>query len=141
MKGTKAVDWLLEEDQPSIRYLTLTQILGRPEDDPEVRTAREKIPKKGWAADILAKQDPRGYWERKLKIQLQGRTPDSRGGFTPVARSYMHLGKREEALQMLEKAYQVRDTRLMFWLPAFEEFDALRSEPRFQKLLHDLGIS
>ena len=89
----------------------------------------------------LASGGPRGYWERKLKIQLQGRTPDSRGGFTPVARSYMHLGKREEALQMLEKAYQVRDTRLMFWLPAFEEFDALRSEPRFQKLLHDLGIS
>ncbi len=65
MKGTKAIDWLLEEDQPSIRYLTLTQILGRPEDNPEVRTARESIPKKGWAADILAKQDPRGYWERE----------------------------------------------------------------------------
>jgi hypothetical protein len=53
----------------------------------------------------------------------------------------MRLGKREEALQTLERAYQVRDPRLMFWLPAFEEFDPLRSEPRFQKLLHDLGLS
>jgi tetratricopeptide (TPR) repeat protein len=89
----------------------------------------------------LASGGARGYWQRKLEIQLRGRTPDSRGGFTPIARSYMHLGKREEALQTLEKAYQVRDPRLMFWLPAFEEFDPLRSEPRFQKLLHDLDIS
>jgi tetratricopeptide (TPR) repeat protein len=89
----------------------------------------------------LASGGPRGYWQRKLEIQLRGRTPEARGGFTPIARSYMRLGKREEALQTLEKAYQVRDPRLMFWLPAFEEFDQLRSEPRFQKLLHDLGIS
>jgi hypothetical protein len=53
----------------------------------------------------------------------------------------MRLGKREEALQTLEKAYQTRDYRLILWLPAYEEFDPLRSEPRFQKLLHDLGIS
>ena len=89
----------------------------------------------------LASGGARGYWQRKLEIQLRGRTPEARGGFTPIARTYMRLGKREEALQTLERAYQVRDPRLMFWLPAFEEFDALRSEPRYQKLLHDLGIS
>ena len=89
----------------------------------------------------LASGGVRGYWQRKLEIQLRGRTPDSRGGFTPLARSYMHLGRREEALQMLEKAYQMRDPRLMFWLPSFEEFDQLRSEPRYQKILHDLGLS
>ena len=89
----------------------------------------------------LASGGARGYWQRKLEIQLRGRTPEARGGFTPIARTYMRLGKREEALQTLERAYQVRDPRLMFWLPAFEEFDPLRSEPRFQKLLHDLGLS
>jgi hypothetical protein len=54
----------------------------------------------------------------------------------------MHLGKREEALKALEKSFQRRDNyRLIFWLPAYEEFDPLRSEPRFQKMLHGLGIS
>jgi hypothetical protein len=37
-------------------------LLGRTEDDPEVASAREKIPEKGWAAEILARQNPRGWW-------------------------------------------------------------------------------
>jgi TolB-like protein/DNA-binding winged helix-turn-helix (wHTH) protein/tetratricopeptide (TPR) repeat protein len=82
-----------------------------------------------------------GYWQRKLEILLRDRKPDDRGGFSPIARCYMHLGKREEALQTLEKAYQLRDSRLILWLPAYEEFDPLRSDARFQKILRGLGIS
>jgi tetratricopeptide (TPR) repeat protein len=89
----------------------------------------------------LASGGPRGYWQRKLEILLRDRKPNDRGGFSPIARCYMRLGKREEALQTLEKAYQLRDSRLILWLPAYEEFDPLRSDPRFQKILHGLGIS
>ena len=89
----------------------------------------------------LASGGARGYWQRKLEILLRDRKPDDRGGFSPIARCYMRLGKREEALQTLEKAYQVRDSRLILWLPTYEEFDPLRSDPRFQKILHGLGIS
>ena len=88
----------------------------------------------------LASGGARGYWQRKLEILLRDRKPDDRGGFSPIARCYMRLGKREEALQTLEKAYQLRDSRLILWLPAYEEFDPLRSDPRFQKILHGLGI-
>jgi hypothetical protein len=63
-----AVDWLLEEDQPAIRHLTLTQLLDRPRDDPEVRDAREAIAKKGWAAEILEKQEPGGWWVREDRL-------------------------------------------------------------------------
>jgi hypothetical protein len=35
------VEWLLERDNPPVRYLTLTEILDRPPDDPEVAEARE----------------------------------------------------------------------------------------------------
>ncbi len=56
------MEWLLEEAQPSIRYLALTQLLHRAADDPEVRSTREAIPRRGWAADILAHQDPAGWW-------------------------------------------------------------------------------
>jgi tetratricopeptide (TPR) repeat protein len=83
----------------------------------------------------------RGYWKRKLEILLRDRKPDARGGFAPIARCYMHLGMREDALKTLEKGYEMRDSRLMLWVPAFEEFDPLRSDPRFQKILHGVGIS
>lgn len=57
-----ALEWLLEESEPSIRYLTLTQLLGRPEKDPEVKAAKKKIGVTGWAAEILAKQKSGGWW-------------------------------------------------------------------------------
>jgi len=56
------INWLLEDDQPSMRYLTLTELLGRPNEDPEVNSAKESITKFGWARDILAGQTPNGCW-------------------------------------------------------------------------------
>ena len=55
--------WLLESDQPSVRYYALTDLLERREDDPEVRNARTQIARVGWARDLLATQKPKGYWE------------------------------------------------------------------------------
>jgi TolB-like protein/DNA-binding winged helix-turn-helix (wHTH) protein/Tfp pilus assembly protein PilF len=89
----------------------------------------------------LASGGEQGYWQRKLEILLSGRSPTDRYGFSAIARAYMHIGKREEALQALEKGYQMHDPYLIFWLPIRTEFDPLRSEPRFQKMLHGLGIS
>ncbi len=57
------IEWLLEKNQPSVRYRTLVDLLGRKEGDSEVREARSMIPKKGWAADILKLQKPKGYFE------------------------------------------------------------------------------
>jgi TolB-like protein/DNA-binding winged helix-turn-helix (wHTH) protein/Tfp pilus assembly protein PilF len=88
----------------------------------------------------LAAAGPRGYWQGKLENLLQGRRPEERSGFSAIARCYMHLGKREEALKTLEKAYQMRDPYLIFWLPVYEEFDPLRPDPRFQRMLHGLGV-
>ncbi len=56
------VDWLLESDQPAIRYRALRELLHRPVSDAEVRQARAQIPEKGWAADILAERHPGGWW-------------------------------------------------------------------------------
>lgn len=58
------MDWLLEPNEPSIRYLTLTQLLGHKAVDPEVREAKARIPQEGWVADMLAKRDPGGWWVR-----------------------------------------------------------------------------
>lgn len=58
----KVVDWLLEPEQPAVRYRTLTRLLGKPESDREVREARVEVTERGWAAEILAAQRPDGTW-------------------------------------------------------------------------------
>ncbi|MFC1925929.1 nitrogen fixation protein NifH [Chloroflexota bacterium] len=55
-------DWLLEEDNPSVRYFTLTDILEVSPDSPEVVEARRQIMEIGVVPKILAKQEERGYW-------------------------------------------------------------------------------
>ena len=65
-----AVDWLLEDNQPSIKYLTLTELLDRKENDPEVVAANKQITDHGWAAEILAKQEPDGYWANSARLYV-----------------------------------------------------------------------
>jgi hypothetical protein len=55
---------LLEAENPSARYLTLTRLLGRSEGDPEAAIARAVIPGWGAARAILDAQWPEGYWMR-----------------------------------------------------------------------------
>jgi hypothetical protein len=56
------ISWLLEEDNPSVRHLALRHLLGRPEDDPEVKAARAAIPRSRVVERIFARQDPGGFW-------------------------------------------------------------------------------
>lgn len=60
------IDWLLEEDNPSVRYFTLRDILGRSENDPEVTAAKQAIPESKVVKKILQKQNPKGYWEERF---------------------------------------------------------------------------
>ena len=57
------IPWLLEDDNPGVKHMTLTAILDRPESDPEVRKARAEIMRKGLVPKILAKQEAGGNWE------------------------------------------------------------------------------
>jgi len=56
------IPWLLERDNPSVRYFTLTEILERPGEDPEVIEAKEAIMASGPVEGILAAQYPEGFW-------------------------------------------------------------------------------
>lgn len=57
------IEWLLEDDNPSVRYFTLKDILNQNENSSEVRKAKEKIMIEGVVPKILNKQKPGGYWE------------------------------------------------------------------------------
>ena len=56
------IGWLLEEENPSVRYFTLTDILGRPPDDPEVVKARCDLMSGGPVPLILSRQEAEGFW-------------------------------------------------------------------------------
>ncbi len=54
--------WLLEDENPSGRYFTLTDMLGKAGNDREVREAKAAIMNSGVVPQILAKQKPQGHW-------------------------------------------------------------------------------
>jgi len=54
--------WLLEPENPSVRYWTLTDVLGRPADDPELREAKAAIAQQPLVQEFFARQHPAGHW-------------------------------------------------------------------------------
>jgi hypothetical protein len=61
---TWTLDWLLEKDNPSVRYFALRDLLDRAEDDREVQAARRAIMRSEPVQKILAAQKPEGYWRK-----------------------------------------------------------------------------
>jgi TolB-like protein/DNA-binding winged helix-turn-helix (wHTH) protein len=62
------------------------------------------------------------------------------GDLIDAARCFAQIGEKNEALSLLEDCYQHRCSS-MATLKAEPDFDVLRSEVRFQKLLERLGLS
>ncbi len=71
-QDAKVLDWLLEEGQPAVRHRALLDLLGRKESDTEVRSTQARIPRVGWAYDMLRTQGPKGFWEPKGPTNLKG---------------------------------------------------------------------
>jgi hypothetical protein len=61
---TTILDWLLERDNPSVRYFTLRHLLDRMEDDAEVQGAHQAIVGSDPVQKILAAQDAEGFWAK-----------------------------------------------------------------------------
>jgi len=65
MPSFDLVDWLMQAETPTIRYLTARHILKLPENDPQVQAARQAIMTEGAVPAILAEQFEEGYWIAK----------------------------------------------------------------------------
>ncbi|NLB55675.1 MAG: nitrogen fixation protein NifH [Lentisphaerae bacterium] len=61
MLTADTMKWLLEEENPSVRYYTLKDILDKSEHEPEVQQAKREIMKCGIVPDILRKQQEPSY--------------------------------------------------------------------------------
>jgi len=61
-----SIDWLLEEDNPSIRYWTLKDLLDKSETEPEVAEAKGKICESKEVKMIFSKSDINGgpFWSK-----------------------------------------------------------------------------
>jgi hypothetical protein len=68
------LSWLLQEDNPPVKLLTLTKLLQRPEADAEVKGARSRLMEYSVTQEILAHSDeiwasgPRTAWSYRGKL-------------------------------------------------------------------------
>jgi hypothetical protein len=65
--------WLLEPGDPSVRYFTLRELLGRPAHDPEAASARAEIMQRGPVPALLARQAPGGYWGKAEDFYIRAK--------------------------------------------------------------------
>ncbi len=60
--NSNTVPWLLDNSNPSIRYWTLVDVLGYPEDASIVVDAKTSIMKQPFVLHLLKLQQPNGHW-------------------------------------------------------------------------------
>jgi hypothetical protein len=63
LKGD-SVAWLLEKDEPGVRYLALRDLMDLSADDRELRMTRKVAHRDGPIAAVLAAMDQSGYWAK-----------------------------------------------------------------------------
>ena len=56
------LNWLLDKQNPGVRYLTMRNLLRLPENDPDLLFAKKSAHQEGPIAMILAEMNPEGYW-------------------------------------------------------------------------------
>ncbi len=79
-----------------------------------------------------------GYWRVVLERAEQGHRRSPEQSIT-LAFVYSRLGKREKALDELEKAYAARASDLLF-IRSEPTFDILHDDPRFRNLVRQVGF-
>jgi len=60
--GENILEWLLEDNNPSVKYRTLLGFLNKSSDNSEVIETQEEIMKTACIMSILKEQNPEGYW-------------------------------------------------------------------------------
>lgn len=64
------IEWLLEKENPSIKYFTLTKLLKKSESDNDVLDSKRDIMNIGIVPALLDKQNEAGYWGDIQKFYL-----------------------------------------------------------------------
>lgn len=92
----KVISWLLEPDNPSVRYFTLKELLGRGESEPDVQEARSSIRDSRPGQKIFSRQNPDGSWESSLNPYL----PKYKSTYwTLMLLGYMGMTRKEPEIE------------------------------------------
>lgn len=62
-KYPSIIEWLLETEHAAVRHATLTTLLDRPDDDPDVQESRAAMMRSHPVSTILARQKEPGHWD------------------------------------------------------------------------------
>jgi len=79
LRGRKSVlkadptEWLLGEDNPSVRCFTFLDVLDKSENDPQVEKSRKAIMQAGAVPKILSKQKSGGFWGVAENFYIKGK--------------------------------------------------------------------
>ncbi len=104
----EVLNWLLEPNQPAVRYYTLLDLLDYSKDNHEVLKTYSNIPRLGWAHQILKVQKPGGFWESRKDL------------YTPKYRATNWMALILSDLGLTNENKQVRKAADLFfkqWLP------------------------
>jgi hypothetical protein len=63
--NSEVIQWLLQDDEPSMKFRTLRELLDGDDDMPEARRAKNAILQSSPVSDVLDKMHPDGYWLQK----------------------------------------------------------------------------
>jgi tetratricopeptide (TPR) repeat protein len=74
----------------------------------------------------------------KILNDLKNQSQNGLSNAPEVALVYVGLDQKDQAMGWLEKAFEERFSPWVLMRPAF---DPLRSDPRFQDLLHRIGLN
>jgi tetratricopeptide (TPR) repeat protein len=74
----------------------------------------------------------------KILDDLKNRSQNGFSNAPEIALVYVGLDQKDQAMAWLEKAF---DDRFSPWVLMRPAFDPLRSDPRFQDLVHRIGLS
>jgi tetratricopeptide (TPR) repeat protein len=81
-----------------------------------------------------------GYLQNQLDFLLKEPSNPRNVSLFSIAFLYTRLGNKKEALEWLEKAFEERSEKLII-LKVDQNFDSLRSDPRFKELLRRVGLA
>jgi len=82
-----------------------------------------------------ADSGPIGFFRQSLKVDSYLARPSYY-----LARDHAQLGEKEAALSELRRAYQNHDPEVL-WMFKDPELESLRSDPRYQELIHTIGFA
>jgi len=95
--NSDSIDWLLEENNPSVRFFTLRDILDKDQNDDKVKEAHEKIMAEGIIPKILNKQKTGGYWETAENFYIRTKYKGTVWQF--IVLSELHADGNNEKIQ------------------------------------------